>query len=381
MTEKRNTETPNMVTIIEEFINRYLHFGGGLNVAFPLALWTIATYMFLEFDAFPYIVITSDTKRAGKTTLMEILSFMCCNPQSANAMMSAPATFFKIIDEVQPTIFFDEAEELNSEAATMMRSIINVGYRRGGTIPRFAGKVMKNYKTYSPKVFVLIGSTFDTLTDRSIIVRMARGVPAARYAYDSCQAEGAMIREAIDLVLHDPSRGVGMTISETYQQVRDKGLSFLTARDEQIWAGIFAVATVMCPERLTELSRIAVDLCMEKTLDKRDYRELIVTEKKAEQDEFVIRLLNDMVAVMSDKQPATGETLVTALRNIPTAPWRRFRGAGLTVHNIADMLSAVGVKTKVTRFGNGRKESKTLRAYHYKDVVDAVKRNTETAGD
>jgi hypothetical protein len=288
------------------------------------------------------MVITSDTKRSGKTRLGELIQFVCSNPRSFGAM--TPSAMFRIIEEVKPTIFFDEAEILSQESAGMMRSVLNMGYRKGSKVPRTIGGQVVEFDTYCPKVFILIGDVLDTLRDRSIIVRMKRAEARNRFVYETVKSEGEAIREEIQEVINNRSSEIINTFYDF------KGIEFLTDRDEEIWTPIVVLASVICPDRMEELSRIAVDMATEKTAPKRRFTTLIQNEEETQDDEYAARLLQDMHSVMGGKGMAS-QDVVEALKEINTAPWRKFRGEGLTMHNIADMMSRFGLRPCTIRIG------------------------------
>jgi hypothetical protein len=67
-------KVPQLVATPESTFRKYM----ALDPALPLvlALWTLATHVFDCFDAFPYIAITSPTKRCDKTRLAEIIELL-----------------------------------------------------------------------------------------------------------------------------------------------------------------------------------------------------------------------------------------------------------------------------------------------------------------
>ena len=71
----------NQLGIVEELealFSRFLALSLGL--ALVLALWSVATHLYELFDAFPYLAITSPTKRCGKTRVWELLGLVCFRP-------------------------------------------------------------------------------------------------------------------------------------------------------------------------------------------------------------------------------------------------------------------------------------------------------------
>lgn len=349
-----------IVRDVEKYINEYVGFAD--NYSLPIALWVLATYTFPSFDAFPYMVITADTKRSGKTRLAEIISFCCSNPRFFTAM--TPSTMFNIIEAEHPVVIFDEAETLSSESQGVMSQVLNAGYRKGSKVPRMVGKDQwKEYDTYSPKIFVLIGDVRDTLRDRSIIVRMKRMDTPTRFVHEVVKAKGAELRDEITTELEPHLQA----IAQAYMDF--KGIEFLTDRDEEIWSPLFVMAQIFCPERMAELSRIAVDMATEKTVAKRRYVDMGESEDAAQDNEYKLRLLSDLLTVMNGKSMSSQDA-VNGLREMPTAPWRKFRGDGITMHNIADMLSQFGVRPVPVRSGK-----KVFRGYKLETVRAAVRKH------
>jgi len=75
---------------LERVFRRYLALDKGM--ALVLALWSLATHVHDAFDAFPYLGITSPTKRCGKTRTAEVLELVCARPSRTVAI--TPAALF-----------------------------------------------------------------------------------------------------------------------------------------------------------------------------------------------------------------------------------------------------------------------------------------------
>ena len=56
-----------------------------------LALWSLATYVDLCFDAFPYLGITSATKRSGKTRTAEVSESCSAVPRNGLSRQRRPS--------------------------------------------------------------------------------------------------------------------------------------------------------------------------------------------------------------------------------------------------------------------------------------------------
>lgn len=361
-----------------DFIERYVTFANP-DYAFVSSLWAAGTFMFPKpidvgndevtqpapaFDAFPYLVITSDTKRSGKTRFSEILASLCSRVR--NYAGATPVTVFRAIRYECPTIFFDEAESMAGEAADMMRQVTNAGYRRGQTVPRASALTpsgVDEWPVYCPKGFILIGDVRDTLRDRAIIIRMQRAEAKERYVYVKAKAEGEELRGELEKL----AKVKDAAIRELYQH--HKGLEFLTDRDEEIWLPLFALCEVLAPSRVEELKRIAVDLATEKTSPARRYTKLEGAEDQAELDEYSRRLVRDAATVFKKGERAIfTRDLLPRLHELVVGPWRKYRGDGLTAMAMADMLSPFGLQPHLVKI-----KGVVARGYHRADIEKVAK--------
>lgn len=368
------TDRSTLLQSLRDYITQYVTFPDPQGYATIASLWAIGTYLWPYFDAFPYLVITSDTKRSGKTRCAELMSFVCANPYNMAGMTAA--TMYRIIRDEKPTVFVDEAETLSSEAASMMRAVLNVGYRRGQTIPRTGeGGKVEQWPAYCPKAFILIGDVYDTLRDRSIILRMRRAEASRRFLYDAAKAEGNDLGERIQALMDD----VRGAIVERY--TRHPGLPFLQDRDEEIWTPLFAICEVVAPAEVDTLTRIVADMAAEKTAPARrltnlqEKASLEKAERDALDDEYATRLLRDLASIINGHAVLPSQKALEMLHDLPTAPWRKFRGDGLTAINMADMLRRFGVHAKYIRPRAKHRgdRPKVARGYHRADVLKAAK--------
>lgn len=353
----------NLIQAVENYLASYVTFANP-DHAFVGSLWSAATHAWPHFDVFPYMVVTSDTKQSGKTLFgIDLMSTLTANAVKAGGM--TPAVCFRTIDQDNPTLLVDEAETLNSEAATDLRAALNMGYKKGATFRRVEGRKPVEYKVYCPKLFVLIGDVYDTLHDRSIIMRMMRARPKQRFVRSIAEADGFALRERMSIA-----------VAENIQRIKDlyaahKGLDFLSSRDEEIWLPLFVTCEVLAPELLPRLLRVAVDMAAEKsTIPRRSFVTLLDEEKKVIDHEYSIKLLRDLCAVINGRKYATTAEALAALRELPTAPWRAFRGKGLSDIDMGNMLDAFGVHPRSIKVA----KNKVQRGYRKEDVEAALKR-------
>src|SRR5271157_6095237 len=135
----KETAGAQIIAALEGTFRRYVALDPGLPLV--LALWSLATHVFDCFDAFPYLAVTSPTKRCGKTRLAEIVELLACN--GLRTVGASPAAVFRTIqkhdlDGDTVTLIIDEAEVLGtkSERSEQLREILNAGYRRGQRVLR-----------------------------------------------------------------------------------------------------------------------------------------------------------------------------------------------------------------------------------------------------
>lgn len=386
--DKKQVVDTTIIDHIEAYIKRYLALSDEV-YSLPIALWIAATYAWETFDVFPYLCITSLTKQSGKTLLANLMEFSVAKPENLAGL--TPAAMFHCIEEKKPVLFFDEAEILNSEAASMMRSVLNVGYRRGTKIQRISKDGLVEYETYCPKVFILIGDVYDTLRDRSIIIRMKRGKGAERFNYAKAKSEGQEIRDEMEEMIGDGETGKPFLkrIEDEYRTFL--GLPFLQPRDEEIWTPLFVLCRILCPMRITELTRCAVDMSTEKTQEIVSYRQSATAEEHAESEMYAQQLIRNILQIADELkvdakigQDRKGrkrnkstltlhpDNVVEKLKSINDAPWRKYKHNGLTRDQMTNLLSRhFGIKTYACRIGN----NKPVRVY---DLVEIQQKANET---
>lgn len=365
----------------EAFINKYCTLAHD-HYMLPLALWAAATHTWPTFDCFPYLVITAYVKRAGKTRLMECMQLISSNGRTFSP--DSPSSMFRSLagdgeDDRQvspgsrPTMFIDEAEKLNAENHPA-REFLNKGYKRGQTIPRVKGNEVIDFECFCPKSFVLIGDVYDTLRDRSIVVTMRRRTPVeaaneSKFRRVTVEPEAEIVRGQ----LHEAIVEHQAEIESNYAAM--DALTFLNDRDEELWSPLFAIAKVLCPERLDELTRSAVDIATEKTAPKRNFRELMATEEqKADDLEDGVKLLRDMLKLTEGHKAIASVDVVEKLKDIPTSPWRAFRGVGISMYDVAYLLDAMNIHPKAIRNGKKRTGGKqpVFKGYQRADLLAAA---------
>lgn len=340
-----------LVRDLEVLFNRYIVLPP--KASLPLALWTMATYMFESFDAFPYLAISSPAPQCGKTRLLEIAELVVHCPRRASNI--SEAALFRVIEKFKPTLMLDEAETLKgkSERAEYLRQIINAGNRKGAVATRCTGQGatmdVKDYSVYCPKVVCGIGTFSPTITDRAICILMQR-----RKKIDSI--EKFFIRKVTPEAEELKGRAAAFAglnreeIEITYEQV---ALEFLGDRDGDSWSPLFATLGVADPSRLPELRECAEHL----TATKAD----IATD-----DSVHLRLLSDMRDVWAESERYVfSKDLTARLRDIEDGSWDEGE-IGLTQRKLARMLKGFKVQSSTVRIGD-----RTAKGYSREEFEEA----------
>lgn len=327
-----NSESPTddgaaLVRHVEGFLCSFVVLPA--HTVLPLALWVLATFTFESFDAFPYLAITSPTKRCGKTRLLECLELL--THEARRAANPSEAALFRMIEKYKPTLLLDEAETLNGrgERAEYLRALLNAGNRRNASVPRCVGQGanldVQEFSIYCPKIVAGIGRFPETVTDRAICVSMQRRKDSevvSRFLYRIAGPEGKALRERSKLF-------VSQRRAEIEAAYESADLPFLTDRDAEAWQPLFALLAVSDSGRLAELRKCGESLTQSKS-------------SNAEDDSQAQRLLLDLRAVwpVAERHALTAELLVR-LKAIEESPWaemelnprklaRMFRGFGIT---------------------------------------------------
>ena len=143
-------------------------------------VWLFGTYLMDVWRLWPKILISSPTKRCGKSTFCEILEAHAHRPLIVSNCRAA--TLFRTIEMYGPTFILDEADTFLRENPEI-GGILNAGHtRRTAVVMRLVGDnhEPKKFSVWCPQIIAGIGKPADTLTDRSIRINLKRQLPSER---------------------------------------------------------------------------------------------------------------------------------------------------------------------------------------------------------
>jgi hypothetical protein len=205
-------------------------------------------------------------------------------------------------------------------------------------------------------VFACIGSLPDTLADRCVIIQMQRRTEqqsVERFLHARAQTSAEPIRESLTAWATDQNE----LVRTAYELMPDLG--FLKDRNAEVWMPLFAVCSVVAPERVRELERCA---------------EMLTGAKEAEDadDSLSLKLLTDVRSVWcaGNAHVATA-TLLKMLRDLTDSPWAE---NDLTSRRLSKMLRPFGVSPRQIRPGSDI----TLKGYVLSEFEQAFSRYLTT---
>ncbi|MBK9748965.1 MAG: hypothetical protein J0M07_29845 [Anaerolineae bacterium] len=160
---------------VHDLFTHYVDFRSPVESAI-LTLWTIGTYFYTMFPAYPYLALNGP-KNSGKSTVMRVLQ-----PLAFNMVTTSDPTgpsMFRLIHYTSCTVGIDEAERYHNPkdpGMQQIRQLLNSGYKQGMPAIRLIGEDMKPqaFDVYSPKILAAIAGLEDILASRCIAIPMRR---------------------------------------------------------------------------------------------------------------------------------------------------------------------------------------------------------------
>lgn len=219
-------------------------------------VWQMGTHCFSPMatwpQTWPYMYLTGPAG-SGKTVSGQDVAGVTCRMWRSAAGATGPTLFRMLgredeetgeIENYAPTLFLDEIDATYSGSKDEPHRLsLNVGYKKGATIPRAAGKGSIDFPVYGPKILGGIdnGHLPETVTQRSIRIELAK------HTQDELEAMGVQPfytfdveeeREDIQQMLHDWAVDNSLVLRE-YRPVAPKGL---TARQWEIARSLVQLA-------------------------------------------------------------------------------------------------------------------------------------------
>jgi hypothetical protein len=349
-----STDLQSLLHDLRAFIYRYVVVTP--EQALTIALWIAVTHVLDAFDTVAYLSITSATKRAGKTRLLEVLEPVVRRPWLTGR--TSAAALVRKIDADEPTLLLDESDAAFSsdkEYSEALRGILNSGYKRSGKATVCIGKgadiSAKDFSTFSAKAIAGIGKLPDTVADRSIPIVLKRKMtsePVQRWRDRDGRADGTP--------LHHQLMAWRESAVEVLRAARPSLPDELSDRAQDVWEPLMAIADLAGGDWPARARRAAV-----------------VLMGGIEDADPTIELLTDIADILTnditDDMMSTKDLLekLVARDDRPWPTWHR--GKPLTARGLARLLGPLGVHPHQRRLAG-----QVLRSYRRTCLEAAIAR-------
>lgn len=338
---------------IERFLRRYVVFAQPETVV-AVVLWIAHTHAIERAEATPYLAISSPEKQSGKTRLLECLVLLARGCSGIVITPTASTIYRSLEASPGATLLLDELDAVfrdRSDKYEEVRAVINAGHRRGATVPRSVPGprntwVVKQFSVFGPKALAGIGKLPDTVTDRSIPVRMLkrkRSEPIARFRQRIASGEAASL-----------TTGLAAALAAQPPDLEAEIPAELPDRAGDAWEPLLAIADAAGESWGARARRAAV----------------VLHAGREEDDSLGLRLLSDVrlaFAAVGVERISTAD-LIAALEADEEGPWRSEKSP-LTPHRLARLLRPFEIVSKQLRIGPAN-----LKGYARDSFVDGWER-------
>jgi hypothetical protein len=351
--DSQSNEGNVILNDVEAFLKRYIAYPSE-HARVAHTTWIIHTHLIDVFDSTPRIALLSPEPASGKTRGLEVSELLVPRPVEA-INVTAPYLFRKVDDpEGAPTILFDEIDTVFGPKAREhedVRGLLNAGHRKGAVAGRCVvrGKTVETveYPAYCAVALAGLGDLPDTILTRSVVIRMRRRAKSERvepFRRRVAITDGHALRDRVAVWAARIAPQLFGVWPEMPTGVED--------RDADVWEALLAVADAAGGEWPARARAAAVAL---------------VAQSKESTPSLGIRLLGDLRTVFGDRDALTTDAALTALQELPEAPWAELGGGKpLNARGLAKRLAGYDVKSKSVRIGE-----KVVRGYAREDLADA----------
>ena len=319
------------------------------------ALWVLHTHATGAAESTPYLAVNSAEKRSGKTRLFEVLDHLVARPWFAGRITSAALA--RKIEQEQPTLLLDESDAAfkgDREYAETLRGILNAGYRRGGKVTVCVGQganlSYRDFTVFGPKAIAGLGRLPDTVSDRSIPIRLKRrkrSEKIERLRLRKVAPEAEELRQRAEAWAQAHLRDLAGAQPEIPDELDD--------RAQDIVEPLLAIAGAAGGEWPKRARRAA--------------KTLLAAEEREDADSLGVRLLRDLRDAFEEEGADALRTseVLTALNTREEAPWSKIRnGEALDASRLARYLRPYGIKPDQFKH-----EGEKARGYRRPDFEDA----------
>jgi len=320
--------------------------------ATALALWAVHAHAHEAAWVSPILAVTSPEKRCSKTRVLTLLEAL--TPRALLAANITPATPFRAVEDMKPTLLIDEADTF-LRGREELRGILNSGHtRRAAFVLRTVGDdhEPRRFSTWWPKAIAMIGDLPDTLEDRSIPVPIRRKTPDETVATLRLDRTGdpEELSRKVARWVDDHLDALGSEDHEAPKELHDH------AADN--WRPLLAIADMAggpWPEQARQAALV------------------LAAEQEDENASIGIRLLTYLRAIFrrSARDRLFTDQLLEELHKLEESPWREFgkMKKPLSAIGLARLLKRYKVRPRDIRIGPDHR-----KGYLLGSLTDAFRR-------
>jgi len=323
-----------------------------------VSLWAVHAHLIPVLQFTPYLSITSAERESGKSRVLDILFYLVPKPWKTERT-SAAALVRKTANE-QPTLLLDEADTAfggDKDYAEALRGILNSGFHWKGNTTLCVGQGTKmtyeKYSTFGAKAIAGINKLPDTVTSRSIPIRLKR---APRGKVEKFEERFPEVIAPLEELRSKIEQFVDL-IAEQVKYARPKMPSELSDRQADVTFPLLAIADLAGGEWPDLARRGLVTLCTSGA----------APQSKGEQ------LLADIKKVFSEKgvDRISSVDLAEALGKMEDSPWAEWgkHEKPITGPQVARQLDRYDIHPHSIRDG-----AKVFKGYEASDFEDAWSR-------
>lgn len=317
-----------------------------------ITLWIAHTHAFSAADCTPYLQITSATKRAGKTRLLEVGETLVARPWFTGRVSAA--ALMRKVDADRPTLLLDESDAAfggDKDYAEALRGILNTGYKRSGRCTVCVGQGAKietqDFSTFSPKAIAGIGKLPDTVADRSIAIVLRR-----RATDEPCERWRERDGRALAHPLRDRLAAWAQASVHGLRDARPNLPSALGDRAADVWEPLLAIADLAGGSWPATARAAAVSLSG-------DVEDLDITVQ-------LLADISEVLHITTTDIIATKE-LIAALVAMEDKPWATWKhDKPISPRGLARLLGPLGI--------HPHRHDRTSRGYRVDAFTDPIAR-------
>jgi uncharacterized protein DUF3631/CHC2-type zinc finger protein len=327
-------------SLLRDLVQRILsHIVCSHDDALIIALWVMFSWVHDEVAIHsPILLITSAQPECGKTTTLNLVSFLA--PRALASVEISRAALYRSIQLWRPSFIIDEFDNVLSSKdgdAAELRSVINSGHTKGQGVVRCITDDHRPelFPTFAPKALGMVDRKLPPATlSRCIIVELRRRTktePVVRF------------KNQDDAGLADLRRRLCRWSADNGAVIKDEPPmppDFDNRRADN-WRVLFGISD-LCDgvEGWAGKARIAA----------------IASEGASDTTSIGVRLLTDIKRIFDQNNydAILSAALVSMLKEDAEAPWIDWnKGKGLTQNSLAYLLSGGGGRGRASRGGFG----------------------------